>query len=130
MSSENGKTLSISLFLISNRMRRMKTTHCIENYDTVIYLLITKECVLSMKTINMGRSKGFIKTDVFVCNNALFMKRKCVKNLRRIKVHLPCRCGQTMSFNVVKGTFSYWDKDGWQFNINIRIMHNDRNMYF
>ena len=37
-------------FLISNLMRRMKTAHCIENYDTVIYLLITKECVLSMKT--------------------------------------------------------------------------------
>ena len=97
----------VGFYFISNGVRSMKTIHCIENYDTVVYLLITKECVLSMKTINMGRSKGFIKTDVFVCNNALFMKRKCVKNLRRIKVHLPCRCGQTMSFNVVQETFSY-----------------------
>ena len=51
MYSENGKILSISWFLcISNGVRSMKTIHCIDNYDTVVYLLITKECVLSMKT--------------------------------------------------------------------------------
>jgi len=83
MYSENGTTLSISWFLfILNRVRRMKTIHCIENYDTVIYLLITKECVLSMKTIKMGRSNDFIESDVFVCNNALFIKRNCVKKFR------------------------------------------------
>ena len=50
MHSENGKTLSIIWFFeISNRVRGMKTFHCIENYDIVIYLLITKECVFSMK---------------------------------------------------------------------------------
>ena len=49
----------------------------------------------------------FIETDVFVCNNALFMKINCVRDLGRIKIHVPCRCGQTMSFNVVQETFSY-----------------------
>ena len=37
-------------YFISKGVRSMETIHCIENYDTVVYLLITKESVLSMKT--------------------------------------------------------------------------------